>query len=274
MINFLKELELRDASLYYFGWLCLLLAVVFIVLSQTRPVRINGVNAWYKPIKFCLSIFCYGWTMGWLVHYLPQFNLAAYNITTIVLLGFEIFYIALQAGRGQLSHYNVSTGYYRFLYGMMGLAASVVTLYTAYIGLLFFARDFAALPAYYLWSIRLGIMLFVVFAFEGAMMGAQMSHAIGNAEDDDKGLPFLGWSRKIGDARVAHFIGMHALQILPLLSFYLLKSRTLTIMVALLYAWLAVFTLIQALKGKAFIKEAKRRNLTAHLELAKGDAVV
>lgn len=256
MITFLKELQLRDASLFYFGGLCLFLAVVFMVLAQVSTLRVNGTNAWHKPIKFCLSIFLYSWTMGWLVAYLPELNLLAFNITSIVLLGFEVFYISFQAARSQMSHYNVSTKFYRSMYALMGLAASAATVYTAYIGMLFFAGNFPALPVYYLWSIRLGILLFVIFAFEGALMGARMSHTIGGT-DNEKGLPFLNWSKKLGDARVAHFIGMHALQVLPLLSFYVLKDVTLTVFVGLMYGSLALFTLVQALKGKPFIRAKK-----------------
>jgi len=257
MINFLRELEQRDSSLYYFGWVCLLLAVAFIVLSRITHVRVKGVNAWYKPVKFSLSIFIYSWTMAWLVYYLPGFNQRAYNETSVILLGFEIFYIALQAGRGQMSHYNASTKLYSFLFALMGLAASAVTLYTAYIGVLFFHDDVVALPTYYLWSIRLGIILFVVFAFEGALMGSRQSHTIGAADGADAGLPFLNWSKKFGDARVAHFVGMHALQVLPLLSLYVLKNVSLTILVGLLYAFLATFTLVQALKGRPLVRERK-----------------
>ncbi|MGY3214271.1 hypothetical protein [Mucilaginibacter sp. HD30] len=259
MITFLETLAQRDLALYYFGWVCLLLTAAFIVLSYTSSLRVNGVNAWHKPIKFGLSIFIYAWTMAWLVHYLPGFNATAYNVTSIVLLGFELFYIGLQAARGQMSHYNASTKFYKIMFALMGLAASVATLYTAYIGVLFFLDDFPTLPLYYLWSIRLGIMLFVVFAFEGAMMGSRMSHTIGAPDDHGKGLPFLNWSKKFGDARVAHFIGMHALQVLPLLSFYVLKNVTLTILVGLLYGLLATFTLVQALKGKPLVRARKGR---------------
>ena len=55
----------------------------------------------------------------------------------------------------------------------MGLAATIVTLYTAYIGLLFFTQTFPDLPNYYIWAIRFGILIFVVFSFEGALMGSQ-----------------------------------------------------------------------------------------------------
>ncbi len=59
---------------------------------------------------------------------------------------------------------------------------------------------------------------------------------------------------KYGDPRIAHFIGMHALQVLPLVSFYLLKNTKATILLSALYLLLAVYTLVQALQGKPFIK--------------------
>ena len=191
--------------------------------------------------------------MAWYCHYLPSFNINFFNWTVIVLLGFEIVYVAIQANRGQLSHYNLSTPLYSSLYVAMALAASLVTLYTAYIGILFFKNDFCNLPDYYLLAIRLGIIVFVVFSFEGFVMGSKLTHTIGGA-DGGLGLPLLNWSTKFGDPRIAHFIGMHALQVLPILSFYLLKNTKATILFAFLYGLLAVFTLVQALQGKPMFR--------------------
>ena len=88
-------------------------------------------------------------------------------------------YKTIQAKRKQLSHFNQSAPFYIFMYSLMGFATTVVTLYTAYVGLLFCLTRFPNLPGYYIWSIRFGILVFVVFAFEGFVMGSRLTHIIG-----------------------------------------------------------------------------------------------
>jgi hypothetical protein len=250
---FFENLKERNEALFYFGLICFILAAAFLVLRFFTATQVMHVNAWIKPFKFALSIALYAWTMAWYCAYLRDFNTGLFNYTVIILLGFEIVYIAIQAARGQLSHFNLSTPVYATLYSLMAIAASLVTIYTAYIGILFMKQDFPGLPDYYVWSIRIGILIFVVFSFEGFVMGSRLSHTIGGP-DGGPGLPLLNWSRTFGDPRVAHFIGMHALQLIPLISYYLLKNTKLTFVLGVLYAALAVYTLIQALQGKPFIK--------------------
>ena len=250
---FLETLKFRNEALFYFGLANLVLAFIFLILSQTTTTQVLGINAWIKPFKFAFSTFLYTFAMAWYCFYLKDFNIKMFSWAVILLLGFEVGYIIFQAARGQLSHFNISTPVYAALYSGMAIAITILTLYSAYIGVLFFKNNFPELPIYYVWSIRLGILIFVIFAFEGFVMGSRLTHTIGGAIGGT-GLPLVNWSTKFGDPRIAHFIGMHALQVLPVLAFYVLKDIKMTILVSVLYGLLAVFTLVQALQGKPLIK--------------------
>ena len=253
-MEFLLELKDRNEVLFWFGLLNLFTVILLLILSVLRPVEFGGVNGWYKPMKFALSTAILSWSMGWYTGYLAKgSDIDIFNWLIVITLTFEVAYIALQASRGEASHYNLSTSGYSAMFSMMALAASVATLAVGYIGCKFFIAPPSNLPDYYLWSIRLGIMLFVIFSFEGFAMGSRLSHTVGGT-DGSRGLPFLNWSYFFGDLRVAHFIGMHALQILPLLAWYLIKDLKLTIVLFVLYSCLAVFVLLQALQAKPFLK--------------------
>lgn len=253
MIYFLETLKSRNGILFYFGLICFIAALIFLLLSRFTSTQVLGINAWIKLFKFAVSIFLFVWAMAWYCAYLPNFDAKIYSWGITILFVFELFYIVFQAAKGQLSHFNISTSFYAAMYSLMAFAASTITIWTAYIGLLFFTNKFPELPDYYVWSIRLGILIFVIFAFEGFVMGSRLSHTIGGA-DGGPGLPILNWSTKYGDPRVAHFVGMHALQVLPIVSYYLFKDVKLTIGLSLIYGFLAFYVLAQALNGKPLIK--------------------
>ena len=253
-MEFITSLKDRNQILFWFGLINLAASLVLLVLSWLKPLEFAGVNAWYKPLKFALSTCILVWSIGWYSGYLVNgLDLSIVNWVLVITLAFEVIYIAFQAGRGLASHYNISTPSYAALYSLMAMAASVATLAVGYIGIKFFTQSFPLLPDYYVWAIRLGIVLFFVFSFEGFAMGAKLAHTVGSA-DGGKGLPFFNWSRIFGDLRVAHFFGMHALQVLPILAYFVFKDVKITVAAFLIYAALAAFVLVQALQAKPLFK--------------------
>ncbi len=251
MKGFIELMRFRNDTMFIFGAICLSLAVILFVISRFSDLQVMNINAWYKPIKFCLSTVFFAWAMAILTYHVDTgLNIKIFNWVIIITLGFEIIYITFQAAKGQLSHFNLSSPTYQVLYSMMALAATIASLAAAYIGYLYFKNDFPNLPDYYVWAIRLGIIIFVIFAFQGFVMGSKLTHTIGG-QDGGLGIPFLNWSKQFGDPRIPHFIGMHALQVLPLLAYYVLKDIKLVVVVAILYGLLAVWTLFVALQGKS-----------------------
>lgn len=217
-------------------------------LALIDDTRITGINRWIKPMKFSLSIAIYLASMAW---YWPiaiappkARQYAAWILASTLIL--EIVIIFGQAARGTRSHFNNETPMDAALFQVMG-AAIVVNIITAAVVCRW---TFRAEPSPYVWGIRLGLATFVVFAFEGLMMVRRLAHSVG-VPDGGPGLPIVNWSTTGGDLRVAHFLGMHALQLLPVIGFVTNSGKAVGAAFAV-WAALSITALIRALTGKPF----------------------
>ena len=65
------------------------------------------------------------------------------------------------------------------MFSVMANAATIATQAMAYAGLKFFYPAFYSAADYYLWAIRWGFVVFVIFAFQGFAMGANLPHTAG-----------------------------------------------------------------------------------------------
>jgi hypothetical protein len=207
------------------GWIHWVLLAVLIVVAQFDSRTILGINPWIKPMKFSVSIAIYVWTLAWYLRYLEEFKrpvrIVSWGVAISMLA--EIFCITVQSARGTTSHYNVATPLDAELFGTMGVMIVVNTLLVAWT-LVLFCTARPRIPRAYLWGIRLGLALFLLAGAEGGVMIGHQAHTVG-AADGGPGLPLVNWSTQHGDLRIAHFIGMHALQILPLAGYLLSRSR-------------------------------------------------
>ncbi|RYG06514.1 MAG: hypothetical protein EOO02_00345 [Chitinophagaceae bacterium] len=250
---FIKELYRRNAMLSLYSLLNLFAALICLVLIQTSDLTVNGINAFVKPFKFFLSIAIFCVTMGWIMYYLDRpSKVRVYNRVAVIVFFYESLIITWQAANGRLSHFNTDNLFYMILYQVMGLAIVLLTFWTGYIGILFFRKKDWQLPMSYVWGIRLGIAFFVLFALEGGVMGSLMRHTIGG-DDNSKGLPLVNWNRAHGDLRIAHFLGMHCLQLFPLFGYYIAKTPLAVKVFSGVYVAGVIAVLVQALMGYPFL---------------------
>ena len=95
-------------------------------------------------------------------------------------------------------------------------------------------------------------------------MVANGAHSI-SVPDGGPGLPYVNWSTEGGDLRVAHAMGLHALQVIPLFAFVLgrgwpgLRQRLQLTMVcgfATIYMTAGVALFAQAMAGRPIVESA------------------
>lgn len=93
------------------------------------------------------------------------------------------------------------------------------------------------------------------------MVAPTGAHTVG-APDGGLGLPLTNWSALHGDLRVAHFFGLHALQLLPLIALLLRQvpglstERQVWLVLVAAGSALGLFALLlwQALRGQALLR--------------------
>jgi hypothetical protein len=223
-------------------------AMIFVFLAALAGVLldhriITGAPAWLKPAKFAISVSVYCFTFVWLLGFVenrPRLTRFAANVTVVSFI-VEMTVILTQAAWGTTSHFNMTTPLDSFLWMTMGAFIVVVWMMNFLLALVLI---FERIPdRTFAWSLRLGLLISLVgmgaaffmvrptpdqMTAMSAGRGPRIigAHSVGVA-DGGPGLPVVGWSTAGGDLRVSHFVGIHAMQVLPFFGWLIARRRNL-----------------------------------------------
>lgn len=207
------------------------------ILLDARLVA--GEPVWVKPTKFYLSLAIYDVTVLYFLSFLSERRQFVRRVGLLLSAcgALEMVGICLQAARGMRSHFNVATPLDNAVFAAMGIVIMVlwVTMMVMAVVLLRTRLSDRSLAS----ALRAGLLLAVLGAGLGYFMVVPQAdqlavmqagqppvesgrHTFGG-EDGGPGLPFVGWSTTAGDMRPAHFFGLHAMQVLPLLAVLLAR---------------------------------------------------
>jgi hypothetical protein len=207
---------------------CWALAVVAFVGLAVDDRVLVGAPIWAKAAKFGLSFGLYTLTLAWMLS-LPRRHIRLGQklgtiaaVTTVI----EVGIVTLQIIRGTRSHFNIATAFDATMWVIM--AGTVLVLWVAnLISAIFIGREKCAEEPE-LWACRLGTIISLagmavafLMTTSTAEQRAQHPRLINGAHsvgvpDGGPGMPVTGWSLTGGDLRVPHFVGIHALQAVPL----------------------------------------------------------
>jgi hypothetical protein len=238
---------------------------------------ITGAPAWLKPAKFALSTMLASWSFAYCIASTTVWPRFARVLDFLLAAGLflEIALIDMQAARGTTSHFNISNDFDATVYAVMGVSIACIWLSMLLLTIVLFRQPFAG--SAWGWSLRLGMVLALFGTGSGGLMTMPSSqqlaeeHATGRipivgahtvgATDGGRGLSVTGWSVEHGDLRIAHFIGMHGLQVLPLLAWWIARrglpegtQRHLIFSFAGSYLALFFLLLWQAFRGQPIVR--------------------
>lgn len=257
----LAELMRRQPQLAAYGIALFAIALLTAFAQTVDPRLVGGVNTWVKPTKFLVSVGLFALTTAWFFGYVrPERRdsgpMRAVVLTTLIAGSFELLYIGYQAAQGEASHFNRSTIFHAVMYGLMGLGATALVATTLPLAWEIQKRPAPGVTPDFRAAVVIGLVItFVLGGGLGGYMSSQSSHAIG---PEGYGLPLVGWNRLGGDLRVAHFLGMHASQVLPVVAWALAAAAPTLRWTAVLGSsavWVAatVAVFLQALAGQPLV---------------------
>jgi hypothetical protein len=228
----------------------LILAAAPIVMAMgidDRTFQDEGI--WLKPLKFHIALAIYTGSLAVYALALPQGRLLTrnwrwYQAVVIAAILAEVVWIGAASALGTGSHFNLTVP---GLYGFMGMAAVTLTSISLAMGLLFWKTRAEPLHL----GLALGLILtFVLTVVVAGTMSSGTGHHIGTPLTGAR-VPLMGWSREVGDLRVAHFLATHAMHAVPLAA--LIGSRAVVWASAAGYTALTLGTFVQALMGQPLI---------------------
>jgi hypothetical protein len=253
--NPLAELVERQRPLALYGLALLMLALVGAALQTVDPrVLASGVNVWVKPVKFLVSVGAFALTAAWFFGYIRPERRSALlpRMVVVMLIGagsLELLWIGWQAGNGLESHFNNDTPFYNLMYSLMGLFAVILIGSTLPLAWEIARRPAPGTRSDFIAAVVIGLTLtFLLGGGLGGYMSAQPGHDVGATGGH---VPLFGWNRSGGDLRVAHFLGIHAQQAIPLLAFLVAGWRSRARWTALAFGTLAYVALALAVFAQA-----------------------
>ncbi|MBV7247065.1 hypothetical protein [Streptomyces sp. MW-W600-10] len=208
------------------------LAVVSAVGLVVDDRVLVGAPIWAKPFKFSVSFVAYCLTLAWMLTLLTRGRrIGRWAGHVIVLTSLvEMVIITVQVVRGKRSHFNTATAFDSALWNTMGMTIAVLWAATLVIAVLLLRTRIADRAEAL--AVRGGLLIALAGAALGFLMAlpSESQQAVGNLDASDAigahsvGVPdggpsmaLTGWSTTGGDLRAPHFVGMHALQLIPLL---------------------------------------------------------
>ena len=228
----------------------LILAAAPLALAMALDGRsFQGEDIWLKPLKFHIALAIYSGSLALYALALPQGRLTTprwrryQTVVTAAILA-EVIWIGGAAALGTGSHFNLAIP---GLYPAMGVAALILTSISLTMGIAFWKSRASTLHL----GLAVGLILtFVLTVAVAGTMSSGYGHHVGTAVTGAR-LPVMGWSREVGDLRVAHFLATHAMHAVPLAA--LTGSRAAVWATAAGWTALTLGAFAQALMGLPLI---------------------
>lgn len=212
----------RDRDQAWLGWLGLALmlsGLLHVGVQLWLGGPLTGPVSWRKPITFGLSGGLTTFSLAWVVSALPAAReRTAWVRIYVVTMALEVGLITMQAWRGVASHFNDATPLDAAIFAAMGVLIAIASVAMTRWMLQSWRLPVSDLAehrarAYGMLALVASLAVGVWMSIHGSLVTAGLLEAPAPAIYGAAGL-----------MKLPHAVGLHAIQVLPLLAFVLRRA--------------------------------------------------
>ena len=246
MATVVKEQLKRNSILFWYGLINIFFFVFCFGISLFDKTEVLGKNAWYNPMKYYLSTGIFIWSMGWYLYFLN--NIVQRRIITWCLLITSLTQtsiVLLQSISGLPPFYTNNTPFNNLVCNFQLTNYVVFFVLMLVITYLFYFQKKNSKSQHFTWGIRLGMIVFLI----GLLIGFYILINFINASDNNYNVALneiVFNKKKQGNFIIPFFLGIHGLQIIPLLSYYFFQNKKQVVNFTLLYFIMMIVLLFMA----------------------------
>jgi len=208
-----RPVTAQQRFLWWCGTLMLVSGAAHAVVAVVDWAPWWGTVSWRKPVVFGMSLGILAWSAVWVLRQLP---VRRWGWLPAWLLGagsaVEVVLITMQRWRGEASHFNYRTGLDTAVWSVMSKAIILVVLAVAML-LVWSLVRFQGTPAARI-AVVVGLAAILASGYIGYDIAAEGEAAAAATGQAPETIVFGA----AGSAKLAHALGMHALQVLGLLA--------------------------------------------------------
>jgi len=246
-MHFFKVLYKRGRLFFWYGWYNLFMSIICLGLLLFDKYKALNMEGWSKPFRYYLILCLLVWTINWMLYILN--SKITKRILSIAILLSSFVYMGINFYQTNFGIVDVNSNLSSPQIKMFNLIIIVcqIVFLLAMISCTFFLFKVKKVPTskHYTWGIRMGFLIFSLFALLGVLLTCSTSHLLG-IQANDNVITLFKCNLKLKNLFFSKLLTVQSLQIIPLVSYFFFEKKSQVINFTIIYAILIVISIIFA----------------------------
>ncbi|MFZ4680667.1 MAG: hypothetical protein ACOYLP_10915 [Flavobacterium sp.] len=235
---FIQALQQRNKWLYVLGCIVFVLGIISLGFLLFDSRTVNGISLWSLPFRFSIASGVYIFTIAWLSFLINNTHFRkAITILIFILFSCLLSIVFFQLIKEHIAFIANETPFDQLLNQLSMTLFLCLLFLQIWITTHFFRQKKNMHSQHFTWGVRMGFFVFTFFLF--------MLATLFLFRDKTEGISLFQFERGLSfEIQASFYLGLHSIQIIPLLSYYLFDQKKQVVFFSIAYVVLILVLIV------------------------------